>query len=57
VIKNGSFNGFQWGHFCPKGAEREYFLYLMQQLFFLRKLRWNSKIPIKNTHLCQVFCS
>ncbi len=28
AIKN-SFNGFKWGHFCPKGAECFTFLYLV----------------------------
>ncbi len=25
AIKNSSFIGFQWGNFCPKGPERNYF--------------------------------
>ncbi len=29
VIKNSSFNGFQWGHFCTNGAEWFMFLYLV----------------------------
>ncbi len=26
VIKNSRFNGFQWGHFCPKGTEGNNFV-------------------------------
>ncbi len=38
VIKNCyCFNGFQWGHFCPKGPERNYFLYLWQNRFIKGK--------------------
>ncbi len=29
AIKNSGFNGFQWGHFCPNGAEWFTFLYLV----------------------------
>ncbi len=35
VIKNSSFNGFQWGRFCPKGPERNYFVY---QIDLLKKM-------------------
>ncbi len=27
AIKNSAFNEFQKGHFCPKGAERNNFVY------------------------------
>ncbi len=49
VIKNWHFNGFQWGHFCPKGPERNFFLYLWQNRFI--KGNGNSKITIK-IHTC-----
>ncbi len=35
AIKNSGFNVFQWGHFCPKGAERNNFVYLVHKNFKL----------------------
>jgi len=29
-----SFNGFQWGHFCPKGAEWECFVSRVQKKMY-----------------------
>ncbi len=47
AIKNSS---FQWSHFCPKGPQRNYFLYLVQNRFNKDK-GGDSKIPIK-IHTC-----
>ncbi len=54
AIKNC--NGFQWGHFCPKGPEELFFVPSAKQIY-LRKWGWNSKIPIKIQTCAKIYAA
>ncbi len=52
-IKYCSFNGFQWGHFCPEGPECNYFVYTVYYRCIIGTEVEISKFPQKYTPLAK----